>query len=267
MNVQPEWAQDRRALLMGVVVVCVMSLAALVMLAAALVTLFRARRFYIEVLGHRFSLFLLWLCGVRLFIHREQPWPSTQTIYICNHTSALDVFVLIALGLPRTRFFLSGFLRAIVPLGVMGTLGGTFWTIPQTRPQERVRLFQRADRTLRETGESACLSPEGMRVQTGELGSFNKGAFHLATSLGAPLLPLYLAVPLPAARRQTPDAARFYTVRGNLMSFLGDIRPCVVHVYADAAIDTRGWRLEDLDHNRQQVRQRFLALHDKWKAE
>ena len=41
-----------------------------------------------------------------------KPQPAdVQTVYVSNHSSTLDVFVLIALGLPRTRFFLSGFLQ------------------------------------------------------------------------------------------------------------------------------------------------------------
>jgi 1-acyl-sn-glycerol-3-phosphate acyltransferase len=189
-------------------------------------------------------------------------------VYISNHTSALDVLVLLALKLPNTRFFLSGFLRAIVPLGVVGYLAGTFWTVPQYRREERVRLFSSAARTLRATGESVYLSPEGMRVRSGEIGAFNKGAFHLAGDLGAPLLPLYLAVPLPqSARREVPDnSPGSFKVQANLMSYLADLRPCTVHVHVDEPIDTRGWRLEDLDRNRHQVRERFLALHERWKA-
>ncbi len=261
-------SRRRRALLMGGLTLSVMGVAAAVTLLVAVLTLFRLRRFYIEVLGRSFARLLLRLCGVRLLVHRDQPWPTIQTIYVSNHTSALDVFVLIALGLPNTRFFLSGYLRAIVPLGILGDLAGTFWTVPQTRPQERTRLFQRAERALRQTGESVYLSPEGRRIRTGEIGPFNKGAFHLATNLGAPLLPLYLAVPLPdEVRLGGPEGDTDYTVSDNLWSYLGDIRPCVVHVWADSPLDTRGWRLEDLDRNRQQVRERFLTLHEKWKAQ
>jgi 1-acyl-sn-glycerol-3-phosphate acyltransferase len=256
----------RNPLLSTVLVVTVMSGAALVMLLAALVTLFRMRRFYVEGVARGFARVLLPLVGVRLIVHRDQPWPTTQTVYISNHTSALDVFVLLALGLPNTRFFLSGFLRAIPPMSVMGYLAGTFWTVPQSRREERVRLFQRADQILRKTGESVYLSPEGMRVQTGEIGRFNKGAFHLAGSLGAQLLPLYLAVPLPESARTEPASTIDYSVQGNLMSYLADIRPCVFHVYVDSPVDTRGWRLQDLDQNRQLMRQRFLALHNQWKA-
>ena len=42
-----------------------------------------------------------------------------QTVYVSNHSSTLDLFVLVALGLPNTRFFLSGFLQKIVPLGII----------------------------------------------------------------------------------------------------------------------------------------------------
>jgi 1-acyl-sn-glycerol-3-phosphate acyltransferase len=260
-------SQRRRTLLTGAVALGLMSVAAAVTLAAAAVTLFRLRRFYVEGIARGFSLLLLRVCGVRLVVHRDRPWPAKQTVYVSNHTSALDVFVLIALGLPNTRFFLSGFLRAVLPLGVLGHVAGTFWTVPQSRPADRTRLFERAERVLRRTAESVYLSPEGARIRTGEIGPFNKGAFHLAGNLGAPILPLYLAVPLPPwvdrvkAAEPTP-----YTVRDNLMSFLGDVRPCVVHVHVDTPIDTSGWRLEDLDRNRQQVRQRFLAMHEQWKA-
>jgi 1-acyl-sn-glycerol-3-phosphate acyltransferase len=268
MTALAERTRSRSPVLTLVLVIGVMSVAATVMLALAIVTLFQFRRFYVERVAGGFSRLLLRMIGVRLIVHREEPWPTTQTVYISNHTSTLDVFVLLALGLPNTRFFLSGFLRAIVPMGVMGYLAGTFWTVPQYRREERVRLFQRAARILRRTGESVYLSPEGTRVRSGEIGPFNKGAFHLAGDLGAPLLPLYLSVPLPESARKelADDSPASFTVKGNLMSYLSDLRPCDFHVYVDVPIDTRGWRLEDFDHNRQQVRQRFLALHEQWKA-
>lgn len=260
-------SQILQATLAAVLVLSFMSLAAAVILIVAVFTLFRARRLYMEVLARFFARVLLFLLGVRMTVHREQPWPTRQTVYVSNHTSVLDVFILLALGLPNTRFFLSGFLRAIVPMGIVGQLGGTFWTVPQYRPADRVRLFQRADGILRATGESVYLSIEGMRVQTGELGHFNKGAFHLATSLGAPMQPLYLAVPLPTVVVPTGSTQkRDFTVHANLMSFLLDLRPCRVSVYVDRLIDTTGWRLEDLDRNRLLVRQRFHELHEQWKA-
>ena len=77
-------------------------------------------------------------CGSTAFdirVHRRMPLPAGQTVFVSNHTSTLDLFVLVALGLPDCRFFLSGFLRKLVPLGVISWMLGTFFTVPQDRPQ------------------------------------------------------------------------------------------------------------------------------------
>ena len=96
-----------------------------------------ARRFYSEVIGRAIGASMLRLWRVRYVVHRAAAPPSGQTIYISNHTSTIDVFLLIALALPRTRFFLRGFLRKIVPLGVIGYLIRIFWTVPQEFPVRR----------------------------------------------------------------------------------------------------------------------------------
>jgi 1-acyl-sn-glycerol-3-phosphate acyltransferase len=226
-------------------VFAVMTLATLVMLLAGLFTMFLTRRFYTEVLARSLGRIVLCLCGVRLMVHHEGPLSAGQVVYISNHTSTLDCFVLIALGLPNTRFFLSGFLRKNPLICIMGYLTGTIWTVPQTRPEKRRQIFQRAERILHRSGESVYLSPEGERVRTGEIAHFNKGAFHLATNLRAPLVPFYIAIP--------PE-----TDPG-----LGlDVRPGTVHVYFQPPIPTDDWRLEDLERNRTCVRDFFVRLHE-----
>ena len=162
-------------------------------------------------------------------------------MYVSNHSSTIDLFALLALGLPNTRFFLTGALRKLVPLGFIAQLIGTFFTAPQSGPAERVRIFQQADRTLRRTDESVYLSPEGARITTGEIGRFNKGAFHLATSLRAPILPLYFEIPPEI------DPGLGY-----------DARPGTVHVHVKKAIDTSRWRLDDLVSHTDAVRRQFI---------
>ena len=127
--------------------------------------------------------------------HQAHRFRRTQTVYVSNHSSTIDLFALVALGLPNTRFFLSGFLQKFVPLAILARLMGTFFTVPQDRPDERRRIFAARRRDPAATGESVYLSPEGGRITTGEIGPFNKGAFHLATSLGAPIVPLYFYIP------------------------------------------------------------------------
>jgi 1-acyl-sn-glycerol-3-phosphate acyltransferase len=232
-----------RAILLAAASGLLVTAGAIVLLPIGLVTLFQARRLYAAVAAI-LSRAILRLHGIRLIVHGA-PFPRTQAIYISNHTSTLDVFVLVALGLPRTRFFLSGFLRRIVPFGVISWMMGTFFTVPQSRPRERARIFQGAERVLRRTGESVYLSPEGGRVTTGRLGPFNKGAFHLASNLRAPIVPLYIDIPADVDPRRGFDA-----------------RPGTVHVHRLQAIDTMTWRLEDLAANTRQARDVLASFEE-----
>ena len=236
---------------MGVLAVASLTLitvTAVIMSVVAVMTVFKARRFYAEVIAKRLGRALLRLWGIRIVLHQDQHFPQTQMIYISNHTSTLDMFILIALGLPNARFFLSGFLRKFVPLGIIGYLIGIFWTSPQEYPGKRIKCFQAAERVLRRTGESVYLSPEGERVTTGLIGHFNKGAFHLATNLGAPIVPFYIQIPPESDPGKGIDA-----------------RPGTVHVYVKPAIVTRDWKLGDLDRNRKKVRDMFIGFHEELK--
>lgn len=209
----------------------------------ACVTLFRTRRLYARVASLT-ARAVLRLWGLRVVVHQDEPFPTGQTVYVSNHSSTIDLFVLVALGLPNTRYFLAGSLRKAAPLAFIAWLMGTFFTAPQSRPAERVRIFQRADSTLRLTAESVYLSPEGARVTTGGIGHFNKGAFHLATSLRAPIVPLYLEIPAAI------DPGRGY-----------DARPGTVRVHVKQPIATTSWRLDDLAANTAAVRGEFIRWH------
>ena len=225
-----------------------LTLTAAAMLPIGAVTLFRAKRLYSRM-ARMLCLAILWIHGVRIRVLTDGAFPRLQRIYISNHTSTLDIFVLVALGFPNCRFFLSGFLRKIVPLGVIAWMMGTFFTVPQDRPDERRRIFRRAAATLRRTGESVYLSPEGGRITTGEIGHFNKGAFHLATDLQVPIVPLYFSIP------------------GEIDPGLGyGAKPGSVSVYVLPEIDTSTWTEENLLANRDRVRDLFVRIHEEMRC-
>jgi len=221
-----------------------LTIGSIAMLVVAISTLGLARRFYSETIGRWIGWSVLRLSGIRYHVHGATDRSGRQTIYISNHTSTLDVFILIGLALPRTRFFLSGFLRKMPPIGIIGTLIRIFWTVPQEYPEQRRQIFKRADRVLRRTGDSVYLSPEGMRVTNGEIGAFNKGAFHLATSLRAQIVPIYIAIP------RDIDPGMGY-----------DAKPGTTDVHFLSPIDASNWRLADLDANRRAVRDLFIRVH------
>ena len=223
----------------------VMSTGAIVMLCAATLTGFRLRRFYSERIAGRMGKLLLRIFGVRFVVHATEPFRERQVVYISNHTSTIDMFVLIALGLPNARFFLSGFLRKLLPLGLIGYLIGIVWTVPQDYPQRRRAIFVRAARVLARTGESVYLSPEGERITSGRIGHFNKGAFHLATALRAPIVPLFIAIP----RGIDPGKGL-------------EARAGTVHVHVGAPVDTSTWRVEDVERNRDAMRRYYERWHE-----
>lgn len=219
-----------------------MSAGGLCLLALALVTGLRARGAYGRF-ASGLSRGLLRIWGVRVEV--VGALPAGQVVYVGNHTSALDVFVVCALGLPRTRYFLTGALRLVAPLGLIGWLIGVFFTPPQTRRDERVALFQRATRELAASGESVFLTPEGVRVRTGQIGHFNRGAFHLALALKAPIVPLWIETP--------PE-----TDPGMGL----DVRPGVVRVTVKPAFETASRTVEDVDALRDEVRAAYVGWND-----
>ena len=233
-----------RAIVLWTAVSAILTLASVVMFLAGLLTAFQTRRFCSEVLGRCLGRTVLRLGGIELVVHQPEPFPNQQTIFLANHSSTLDVFILLALGLPRTRFFLKGKYRAFPPLAVISYIIGVFFTPPQTRRAQRVSCFQNAERVLRRTGDSVFLSPEGTRIISGKIGHFNKGAFHLATNLRAPIVPIFIAIP----RHINPG-------RGS------GALPGVVHVYLQPSISTAGWKLSELHMNKEAIRNTFVGLN------
>jgi 1-acyl-sn-glycerol-3-phosphate acyltransferase len=138
------------------------------------------------------------------------------------------------------------FIDAEDDLGGIGYLIGVFWTVPQEYRQKRRAIFERAARALKRSGESVYLSPEGERITDGTIGPFNKGAFHLATDLRAPIVPLYIAIP------RSIDPGK------GLAAGTG-----VVHVYVGQPIATTHWRVDDVEKNRDAVRDLFV----RWRRE
>ncbi len=218
-----------------------MSVGALVMLVIATLTLFQCRRFYSEGIATPLGRLALKIWGIRIRVHGHWPVAKGQVVYVSNHTSTIDLFALIALGLPNTRYFLSGFLRKLVPLGVIGYCIGIFWTVPQDLQARRIEIFQRAAGVLRRTGESVYLSPEGERITTGDIGHFNKGSFHLALALGVPIVPVFIAIPPAINPGKGLNAASG-----------------MIDVHFHEAISTADWRLPDLIAHKEAVRQRFV---------
>lgn len=212
-------------------------------------TLFRTRRIYVQLFIKPMCHLILFLCGISVKVTKPYYLPENQSIYVFNHTSNFDPFILCSLGLPNTRFFLSeGFSfrgnEQFLPMTVMATMMGTFFTPSQDEPQKRALCFQHAERILRQTNDSVLLSPEGLRNTTGEIGKFNKGAFHLATNLKWSIYPVYFSFP----EGVNPGTGYKFSSGEIGVHFL-------------PKIDTKDWKLDDLEKNKKIVRSVFCEFH------
>ncbi len=232
-----------------------MTLGSVALFVVACVSAFQCPRLYREEILRRLGCVVLAIWGVKLRVNGDlaplvDGRAGAQLVYISNHPSTLDLFVLVALGLPNTRFFLSGFLRKVLPMGLMGYLTGVIWTVDQAHTERRREIFKRACLALQRSGESVYLSPEGMRVTTGEMGHFNRGAFHLAAALRAPILPLYILVP----KACDPGAGL-------------NVQPCQVDVFVGRVLKTCDWKIADIDIHRDSVRSFYQQWHAQMHAQ
>lgn len=238
-----------RTLWTALVVMLVMSGSALLIALLQLLSLGRARRFGMNVIAASAANFLLWMCRIKVTKRfGDEPWPARPCIYISNHTSTLDFFVITGLGIPNLRAFMTARLKVILPIWALGELLGHFFIPTQAHPQARAACFMRAEQTLLKTQDSVFLTPEGTRNVSG-LGPFNRGAFHMAAILKWPIVPLFIEIP-----------AEINPGKGI------EHKPGSLHVYRGPMIDTSSWEVEHVDAYRAQVHQQYLSAPRAWGA-
>ena len=237
----PRMSKRRAAFVFAATGVLSMSVAILMSVVGVL-TLFQSRRFCSEVLARWLGRSILRVCGIRMEVGGARPPADQQTVYLTNHTS-YDRRLRPARAWPASY--------ALLPVGrTTHVSAGGCNRVSHRRllhtdaiaSGQACPLFPARRRVLRRSGDSVVLSPEGMCVTTGVLGRFNKGAFHLATNLRAPIVPIFISIP----RHINPG--RGY---GAL--------PGTVQVHFKEPVSTREWSLDDLERNKESVRDRYIA--------
>ena len=224
----------------------ILAAAALAMGAVRVVRPAEGRRISQEVIGGWAGDAILRLLKIKLVVHRRGDWPTYPCFYMSNHSSALDLPVLMALRPPNARSFMKEQYRWYGSLGLVTMLTGTLYTAPQDDHERRVARFREAEELLRRTGESVYGSPEGTRVEGREFGPFNRGVFHIATKLGLPIVPVVILIPEDTA--PGPGVG---------------VNPGEIHVHVGDPIPTDDWTEEDVSANKEKVRDHFMT----WKKE
>ena len=193
-----------------------------------------------------------WYCKLQLALtfnkqtHHVHPGvdPSTQYMFIQNHTSHLDHVAMYT----ATPHFKQGIeLEAHFEYPFYGWFMKARGTIPVPKDRQgALEALRRAVRSEVDSGHSILGFPEGHRTLTGQVGRFHDGLFRIAIELGVPIVPVAVT--------------GLYDVlhKGSLI-----IRPGnEIIVYVEEPIATDGMTTEDVPALRDRVRNAISARVD-----
>jgi 1-acyl-sn-glycerol-3-phosphate acyltransferase len=132
---------------------------------------------------------ILWVCGVKVVVrHRENLDPTLPRVYLSNHQSYFDIFVLLAHLPVHFKFVLKQELMRVPLLGP-AMRGAGYIGIDRDDPRKAIKGMNEAAEKVR-MGASIMVFPEGTRSVDGKLQDFKPGGFHLALKAGCDVVPL-----------------------------------------------------------------------------
>lgn len=242
------FAARLRTILLGAATVATLAAGMFGVAAASLLTFGRAQNWVVEFFSRAIGRLVLCFAGVKLKIEHLGEKLKGQAVYIANHSSTLDLFIIIALGLPRVRYVAKWELLYNPLFAVMGLITGQIF-IKRQDSAKAVATLNRAYERIRRKKLSLFVAPEGTRIEGGQIGQFKKGAFRMAMDLHYPLVPIHFA----GARQLCPGK-----------SFVA--KPGTVYARFYAPINTSGWTAENLEEQIASIRQNYIRWEKEFEA-
>jgi 1-acyl-sn-glycerol-3-phosphate acyltransferase len=240
----PSWFTFLRSIFLITATSLTLAMGMILLTLMSVVTLGQAQNFIIHtfsrVLGHA----VLFLAGVKLI--RIGAPSNRPVIYISNHSSTLDIFLILVLGLPKVRYVAKYELLYNPFFGVMGALTGQIF-IKRQDAERAIATLNRAYEKIRRKGLSLYVAPEGTRQVSGKIGPFKKGAFRMAIDLQYPIVPIHFA----GGRQLCPGKSLV-------------VKPGTVTIRFHPAIDTSAWTLENLDEQIAKIRNDYIRWEEEY---
>ncbi len=201
-----------------------------------------SRREAINTGGALFGDLATSLSGVDLRVEGEENlWSDRPAVFIFNHQSGLDL-VLMAKLIRRDVTGVGKKELLNNPLfGPLLEASGVVF-VDRFNTARAIEALEPAVQALRE-GLSLAVAPEGTRSLTPRLGSFKKGAFHMAMQAGVPIVPVVFRNVLDALPK---DALV--------------VRPAIVEAVVLPPVDTSAWTVEGLNAEVDAIRNQYLEV-------
>ncbi len=121
-------------------------------------------------------------------VGKENILPDKNYIFMSNHQSFVDIFVLLA-NIPKDfKFIMKSELMKIPILGATMRRAG-YMEIEREDPRESIKQLNKAVEIIKK-GASVLIFPEGTRSADGKLLPFKKGGFYIAVRSETEIVPL-----------------------------------------------------------------------------
>ncbi len=173
---------------------------------------------WLQPLARCVSRIVLLAAGQRIQMHNPCPDPKDGPyIYMFNHTSLLDTFVLLAI-IPEFTAAIGKAEQFKIP--IWGTMLRRWGAVPIHRSDLSRAITQLgAVEASLKSGRSLLISPEGTRSPNGRLTSFKKGPFHVAMNAPTTIVPIGIVGAYKAKRKGD------WTMRPNCIHVY--VAPCI----------------------------------------
>jgi putative phosphoserine phosphatase/1-acylglycerol-3-phosphate O-acyltransferase len=214
--------------------------------ATALAVVNRSRSLGANIAASAGSDLALAAAGVRLnVVGEENIWAARPAVFLFNHQSQLDVFVLAALLRKDFTGVAKKSLEKDPFFGPIGYLADVAY-IDRSNTDAARKGLEPAVEALK-GGRSIAIAPEGTRSPTPRLLPFKKGPFHLAMQADVPVVPIVM--------RNCGEIMAAHSMI---------IHPGTVDVAVLPPVATTDWSKDNLDENIAAVRQMYLDTLGDW---
>ncbi|KAJ4837435.1 1-acyl-sn-glycerol-3-phosphate acyltransferase [Turnera subulata] len=141
-----------------------------------------------NIYGHVTGRMLMWILGNPLKIEGTE-FSNERAIYICNHASPMDIFLMMWLTPTGTVGIAK---KQIIWYPLFGQLYvlANHLRIDRSNPTAAIKSMKEVARKVVENNLSLIIFPEGTRSKNGRLLPFKKGFIHLALQSRLPIVPM-----------------------------------------------------------------------------
>ena len=202
--------------------------------------IFKPRDAVTHDISKRWAAFNLKRAGVELEVYGREHLSQGPSIFVFNHQSLLDMFILCRIVPPKTLSAAKKSFRYFPVMGWFMKAAGVVF-IDRYHHQRALEGMKQVKARV-DQGYSMVIAPEGTRTATGDLLPFKKGAFYLALQTRFPIIPITLV------------NAYALLPRHNWIP-----RPGTVKVFIDPPIPTNTWTEENIPDAIHKVQNIFLS--------